>query len=72
MPWPDDAVGEAVASGTYTDRKGCVYKKGMDGWFSDIGMVQGEDGNWRPTVHVTYHHDMIAFIRKEEAEGYLS
>ncbi|HJW01590.1 MAG TPA: hypothetical protein VJ617_21060 [Arthrobacter sp.] len=55
------AVRMAYAAGTYTDKNGREWRRGMDGWFLD---------NWdsKGGVLLTYHHLMVEMIEKENPE----
>ena len=59
----------AYKSGVYISKDGTVHKRGMDGWFSDGGTVQHEDGSTHPMTILTRHHDMIEIIEREEREA---
>lgn len=56
MKSDNPAVREAYEKGTYTDKKGWLWRRGMDGWFHD----RSEGG-----VFLTYNHLMIAMIEEE-------
>jgi hypothetical protein len=50
------AVRKAYDDGTYTDAAGIAWKRGMDGWFWDMGA----DG-----VMLSRHGDFVALIERE-------
>lgn len=53
------AVIRAYREGTYTDKNGTAWRKGLDGWFVDSpGMIQ-----------LAYHHMMVDLIEKENPLG---
>ena len=55
------AVTKAYDDGTYTDKDGSKWRRGMDGWFLDN--VDGRGG-----MMLCYHHDMVALIERENPE----
>lgn len=54
------AVKKAYKDGTYTDAHGIDWRKGMDGWFADIGDGDG--------ICLCYHHLMVELIEKEHPD----
>jgi len=50
------AVAAAFLAGEYTDARGTLWVKGMDGWF---------DRSNPDIICLAYHHDMAALIEKE-------
>lgn len=52
------AVKAAYDAGEYTDKKGQHWRRGMDGWFLDIGEA----------TLLARHDDFVALIEKENPE----
>ena len=63
-----EATLKAYKEGVYIAKDGRVFKRGLDGWFSDGGTVQHEDGSTEPMTMLTRHHEMVTFIEMEELE----
>lgn len=62
MPlYSNPAVREAYAAGTYTDVRGVVWRRGMDGWFDDDYC----DG----AVFLCRHQDFVEMVEKEHPES---
>ena len=55
------AVRRAYEAGTYTDKNGDEWRRGMDGWFLDGAAGPG-------TVMVVRHDDFVAVIEKENPD----
>jgi hypothetical protein len=53
------AVERAYEEGSYTDRQGVTWRRGMDGWFDD---------NFQGGVLLVRHHDFVGFIESENPE----
>ena len=53
----NQAVRAAYAAGQYTDKVGIEYRRGMDGWFADVGDGDG--------ILLIRHHDFVALIEEE-------
>lgn len=49
------AVRKAYEDRTYTDTRGIDWRRGLDGWFSDLG----------DAVHLIRHEDFVAMIEEE-------
>lgn len=54
-------VRKAYDEGTYTDKNGYEWRRGMDGWFLDN--IDGKGGRM-----LAYHHMMVELIEKEHPD----
>lgn len=59
MSFENLAVAEAYKLGTYTDSKGQVWQRGMDGWFFEMS---------KDSSLLIRHGDFIELIEKEHPD----
>ena len=65
-PSTHPAVRAAYDAGEYTSVSGDHYKRGMDGWFLNMGVTyEGAEQRPVPMVMVVRHHDMVDMIECE-------
>lgn len=53
------AVTKAYEEGTYTDKNGVVWRRGMDGWFDD---------DFPGGIFLSRHHNFVEMVEKEHPE----
>lgn len=57
----NETVRKVYEAGEYTDAKGFVWVRGMDGWF-----LQGQPDD--APIFLSRHHDMVAMIERENPD----